>query len=217
MILNYFKLIKLDTVAPAITVNSGTYDYWDNNLLYNVKFGKSSGVVICKNNSRSDTLVTNYHSIQTLGVNTITCTATSNSNITASSTNNIIISANVPLSNIYGSGNANNNGEYLIIGNGGTQYGPYYQANKGCYYVTYNGENLNTYVDGYHAGENETNYGTHFYSLKYLNYISTDANYFIYIDENTKYNGLETLLNNNGNELIKIKKITISYFGESCP
>ena len=216
-IYNTFLLTNLDTNVPTITINSGTYDFWNNNLLYNVEFGLSSGIVTCKNNTRSNATVTTYSSIQTLGVNSITCTATSNSNIIASSTNNIIINSTVPLSNIYGLGNANKNEEYLIIGNGGVQYGPYYQANKGCYYVTYNGENLNTYINGYQASENETNYGNHLYNLKYLNYISTDANYFVHLDENTKYNGLETVLYNNGDELIKIKKITISYFGENCP
>ncbi|MBD9105770.1 hypothetical protein EGW03_04755 [bacterium] len=171
----------------------------------------------CKNNTRSNATVTTYSSIQTLGVNSITCIATSSSNIVASSTSNIIINSDVPLSNIYGTVNADRNETSLIIGKNGVQYGPYYQANKGCYYITYHGENLNTYIDGYQVSENETGYGNHYYNIKNLNYISTDANYFVYLDENTKYNGLETSLFNYGNATIKIEKITIGYFGEICP
>ena len=196
-------------------INTGIFDISNNNIIYTVNFGYSSGTVICINNTRNS-IVTTYSQLS-LGLNSITCTATSGANKSTTVINNIIINSVVPLTNIYVLGNGIKNNEYIALYNGSRQYGPYYQANKGCYYVTYFGENLNTNVDGYMVSEHEANYGNHYYNLINLNYISTDANYFVYINENTKYNGLETSLENSGNETIIIKKITISYYGISCP
>ena len=191
---------------------------FDTSKVYTVTFGPSSGTVSCVNTSRSNVDVTSFNSINTLGPNTIQCTAKSGAGLSTSASGTITINVALGPDNVSVTGTAYKTETKVIAPPGGTQFGPYLQANKGCYHVVYYGNNLNTFPAGFQAYERIAVESRQDYEIKQLNYLSSDANYFVYLPSNTSGSGLETVFNNyGGNSIVEITNILIQYYGETCP
>ncbi len=206
-----------DSTTPTIVVNEGKYHLDHKELVYTATFGKAGGNVSCINTSDNSKAVTSYMSISALGPNQINCTAIGNNNTSATDTGTIIMESNnitatsTPF-HLYATGNASVSGSSVIVSNGGIQYGPYISMQKGCYVVTYWGNNLNKYPAGYNATLNN---GQEHLSLINLNYLSSDSNYRVYIPSYS--NNFEVTINNAKNDVITVDKLLIGYLGETCP
>ena len=156
--------------------------------------------------------MTTYASIGSLGVNTIECTATSNNGKKSTVTNNIIINGTFSPNNLNNSGSSSKSSSFLTLTNGGSQLGPYVQANSGCYKVSYEGENLYASTQGYRA----YNYPIYNYTFNAIEWRNASVLYYIKISQNTSWNyGLETILENFSNKTIRITKLDIIYYGQS--
>ena len=85
---------------------------------------------------------------------------------------------------------------------------------KGCYIVSIHGTNLDKCPSCYHVYEsNSTGVIS---DLQTLNYINTNATYYVIASQNTSGSGLETVIINNSNYQITVDSIEIVYKGSSC-
>ena len=75
----------------------------------------------------------------------------------------------------------------------------------------YHGNSLDTYPQGFGAYTHNFEY----YELRVLNYLSGDANFYIYISQDTEM--LEISLVNQGLSTIEITNLRVISIGESCP
>lgn len=206
------EVTKIDTVKPTLTMTAGAYDLSNTNEVYSAKFGESSGSVTCVNTSRSDASVTTFKSINTLGPNKIKCTATSGAGLKAEKTvtYNMSYTFNLKPNIIRATNGGYKSGTSIILptGSSATQFGPYIQANTGCYQVIYDGNNLNSYIQGYKSYDMSANEN---FSLIGHNYLSSGSIYLIKLTKN--YDKLEVVLVNDGTSVITIGGLKINYYG----
>lgn len=214
--------IKIDKVSPTLNVVSGSYDKSNSTaIISSNQFGASGGTVYCINTSRSNAAVSKISDIATLGVNSITCTATSNSGMKTTKTSNIIINTTLT----YGNGlnyteNSTLSGNNIILNNGGVQFGPYYNTNKGCYRVTYYGNNLNSNPaldngkSGYLNYRAYTNSTGVFYTLSNPSFASTQVSFNMTIPSDV--NRVEISAYNLTQTQVTISSAKIEYIGTSC-
>lgn len=214
--------IKIDKTAPTLSLVTGSYDKTNSNtIVSSSQFGASGGNVSCVNASRSNSAVSKISDIATLGVNSITCTATSNSGMKTTKTSNITINATLT----YGNGlnyteNSTLSGNNIILNNGGVQFGPYYNTNKGCYRVTYYGNNLNSNPALAIGNSGNLNYRAYtnptgvFYTLSNASYTSTQVSFKMSVPSDV--NIVEISAYNLTQTQVTISSAKIEYIGTSC-
>ena len=207
--------LKIDTVIPTVTFTKTAENINSTALVYSTTYGQSGGSTSCINASNNNKTVTTFNSIGILGPSTITCTAKSNAGLSATITSNITINGTFQAGNkLYSLSPAYQSGTSIIIPNGGTQYGPYMPVKKGCYIVSIHGTNLDKCPSCYHVYEsNSTGVIS---EPQTLNYINTNATYYVIASQNTSGSGLETVIINNSNYQITVDSIEIVYRGSSC-
>ena len=136
-------------------------------------------------------------------------------------TSNIIINTTLT----YGNGlnyteNSTLSGNNIILNNGGVQFGPYYNTNKGCYRVTYYGNNLNSNPaldngkSGYLNYRAYTNSTGVFYTLSNPSFASTQVSFNMTIPSDV--NRVEISAYNLTQTQVTISSAKIEYIGTSC-
>lgn len=202
-----------DTTLPKISVYNGLAYISDSNNVYTAS-DDESGIksVTCVNTSRNNASVTTYSSIGVLGPNVITCTATDNAGNKNQATGTINIGLKSNATSLAAINGAYRSGSSIFVPSGGTQYGPYIKANKGCYHVWYFGNNLNSCPQGYSSYE----HNSASFKISNLNYLSSDSNYFVYIPNDLNGAGLEVVINNYCSSTIRVDDYQIIYSGPTC-
>ena len=202
---------KIDTTIPTITLISNDAYTTNLNNVYKSSFGLSGGTVKCINNSDNNKEVTTFNSIKILGVNKITCTATSGAGKTSDVSGNIAMSAELtPSGGLYAVNGAYISENSILIPNGGRQSGPYITVLPGCYKVVYQGNNLHLNSSMYGAYTNNVAS----YTIKNLIYTSTTSSY--YLNFTNRAENVQTIITNNTNYTVVVNKVYINYSGTTC-
>ena len=108
----------------------------------------------------------------------------------------------------------------IILNNGGVQFGPYYNTNKGCYRVTYYGNNLNSNPALAIGNSGNLNYRAYtnstgvFYTLSNASYTSTQVSFKMSVPSDV--NRVEISAYNLTQTQVTISSAKIEYIGTSC-
>lgn len=201
---------------------SGTYQLPNSKdtPIYQTSYGFSGGITSCINTTVKNENINTIGDIQGIGDYTITCTATSNTGKISKRTETYkieaLLNANYKLyCTSYGDDKCYQNNTQFILPPSTQQYGPYFKATKGCYYIVINGSNFQNGCMGvqvyHHSPYIE-------YNILSKTITSTKIDYYVNISDNIiEGSGVEFAIQNWCSGVTLTVDNIIIYSRNSCP
>jgi len=216
-----YRITNIDKQTPILAMReAGNYEMSSTaTIVSSATFGVGGGKTECVNvTTGSNTNIITFQNIKGFGKYEIKCTATGNNGKTA--TLSKIYAMGGVLNASYGlrckdasSGAAcTKSGTSWKVPAGGIQFGPYFQAIKGCYKVTYSGSGFNTSQD-FRSYQNQPSIA---YTILSKNITSANVTYYVNIAANTTGSGIEFVLRNDSTTAVTINSVKIESVS-TCP
>lgn len=214
-----WRVVNIDRQTPVLAMGeASSYDMSDTTPIASATFGPGGGSTKCVNSTTGSTAnVTTFKDIKGFGKYTISCTATGNNGETASLSKTYAMGGTLNAS--FGLSCKNNAGS-ICVKNGTSwtvsphyiQFGPYLQAIKGCYKVTYSGSGFHT-TQSFEAYQNAPKIS---YKLLSFNITSTKVIYYVDVAQTTTGSGIEFVLRNNSTTTAIVSSIKVESVN-TCP